>query len=124
VVTGSRVSTRRRPQTEQPACLTQGHLDHLFGLGSGDQDPGVDAEVERAEGPVPQDVLERLTRRPARRQRPGRRCLGRRHHRRAPGPRSAEHLLDDEARLVALPAHDHRQLVDQRTAVDRAPVGH
>ena len=38
----------------------QRHVDDLLGLGSGDQHPAVDHQVEVAERPRPEDVLQRL----------------------------------------------------------------
>ena len=62
-----------RPPRAQAPGLAQGHLHHLFGLRSRNQDPGVDTQVEAAEGPVAEDVLQRLPRRPAVRHGPRRR---------------------------------------------------
>ena len=92
----------------------------LLGLGPWDQDAGVDEQVERPEGPVPEDVLERLPRRPPRRHGARRRDrrLGERARRRAGLPQDeaeSEHLVDDEARLVRR-AHHLCQLGDQGAA--------
>ena len=63
---------RRDAAASQAPGLGQRHLDHLLGLGPRNQHPRVDAQVERAEGPVPEDVLQRLPRRPAGRHGPRR----------------------------------------------------
>ena len=102
----------------QAPGLTQRHLDHPLGFGPGDEDPRIDAQVQPAERPVAQDVLQRLPRRPARRHGPGSRGRTGRHR---PGPRPARdrrertHLVDDEAGLMARPADHRRQLLHQRT---------
>src|SRR5205085_10076895 len=44
--------------------LTDGDLDHDLGLGPGDEDPLVDEQIECAEPPPPEHVLEGLTRGP------------------------------------------------------------
>ena len=48
----------------QPAELGQGHLHHLLGLGAGDEHPPIDLELEVAERPVAEHVLEGLPCRP------------------------------------------------------------
>ncbi len=40
--------------------FVEGEADELFGLGTRDQDAGVEVEIERAKGPVPEDVLNRF----------------------------------------------------------------
>ena len=64
--TGRRSSPpRHRRVGEAPVELPQGVLDDLLGLRAGDQHPPVDEQVERAERPVAEDVLQRLPRQPA-----------------------------------------------------------
>ena len=98
-------------EAQTPASAVR-DLHHLLGLGARDQHPRVDEEVERAEGPVAEDVLQRLPRRPPRRPWPRRRHgvvveRARRRAGMAEGQPEAECLVDDEARLVR-GAHDAR----------------
>ena len=56
-------ATVRKYRVGENPARWKGHLDHLFGLGARDQDPLVDVELERAELPSPEHVLQRFARR-------------------------------------------------------------
>ena len=89
---------------EQAAQLGEGHVDDRLRLGAGDQDPPVDEEVEAAETPASEHVLQRFAAGAAVDHRPGvgdealRRHLVETSHQLGPVP--ARGLLADEPRLV------------------------
>ena len=100
-----RAQSRRRTRRSPRRCrLLERDLHDLLGLGPRDQHPPVDEQVEPAERPRAEHVLQRLARdrgaRPSRRSRA--RAARRRRRvgdRRPLGRRVARHLLDDEPRL-------------------------
>ena len=109
----------------QPVQLGQGEADHLLGLGPGDQDPPVDHEVEGAEGPPAEDVLQRLAR-PA----PGHQPVQGGHPPdggrpiQAPGvvrPLEPRGLLDDPAGLGVGPSHPRVGQQARRLGLQLAP---
>ncbi len=73
---GAGIDDGRRlpPETVE---LMESHLDHLLGLGTWDEHAGVDQEIERAEGPMTEDVLQGLARPTACFERTDRRQVGR-----------------------------------------------
>ena len=87
------------------------HLDHLFGLGARDQDPLVDVELERAELPSPEHVLQRFARRPP----IGQEYRERAHRCRVTG-RNSLGVLDDPGGLTA-----RAQLIGQLSNQRRPP---
>ncbi len=109
----------------QAPTLGQRHLHHLLALRARDQHAAVDEEIEVAERPVAEDVLERLSRRPAcrhgarRPQGAGGNLVRTSAH--ALDPAASEHLVDDEAGLVTGPAQRGGQLVGQLPPRHPAP---
>jgi len=94
-------STMMNGRGGQPPRLAQRNLDHLFGLRSGDEHTTVHQEIQRPEGPVAEDVLQRLAAQPECRQGTGGVHARSADRLSAEGGRRAQHLLDDEPCLVA-----------------------
>ena len=83
---GRRPAVPESGRSARRGQLRQRHLHHLLGLGPGDEDPSVDLQLERAERPGAEHVLQGLAGGPAA-GRPGpRRRSPRRRARRSSGP--------------------------------------